>query len=41
MTTITVTDANHGDVFTCEAKNIFGSNTKDTEIIFVYENFCI
>ena len=41
VTTITVTDANHGDVFTCVAENVFGSNRKDTEIIFVHEYFCI
>ena len=41
MTTITVTDANHDDVFTCVAKNVFGSNSKDTRIIFVHECFSI
>ena len=41
VTTITVTDTNHGDVFTCVAENVFGSNRKDTEIIFVHEYFCI
>ena len=41
VTTITVTDANHGDVFTCVAENVFGSNRKDTKIIFVHEYFCI
>ena len=41
VTMITVTDANHGDVFTCVAENVFGSNRKDTKIIFVHEYFCI
>ena len=41
MTNITVTDANHGDVFTCVARHEFGSNRKETKIIFVNEQFCI
>ena len=41
VTMITVTNANHGDVFTCVAENDCGSNRKDTEIIFVHEYFCI
>ena len=41
VTMITVTDANHGDVFTCVAKDVFGSNREDTNIIFVHEYFCI
>ena len=41
MTKITVTDANHGDIFTCVAENEFRSTTKETKIIFVNEQFCI
>ena len=41
VTKITVTDANHNDTFTCVAKNKFGFNRKETNIIFVNEQFCI
>ena len=41
VTMITVTDANHGDVFTCVAENIFESHRRETEIIFVNKQFCI
>ena len=38
---IIVTDANHGDVFTCVAENVLGYRTKTTKIIFVNKHFCI
>ena len=39
---IIVTDANHGDVFTCVAKNVFGfTDSKETKIIFIKQHFCI
>ena len=39
---IIVTDANHGDVFTCVAENVFGfTDSKTTKIIFVNQQFCI
>ena len=39
---IIVTDANHGDVFTCVAENVSGfTYSKTTEIIFVNKRFCI
>ena len=39
---ITVTDANHGDVFTCVAENELGDNNrKTTKIIFANKHFCI
>ena len=39
---IIVTDANHGDVFTCVAKNVFGfTDSKTTTIFFVNQHFCI
>ena len=41
MTKITVTDANHGDIFACVAENEFGSRRKETEIIIVNKQFCI
>ena len=42
MSMIIVTDANHGDVFTCVAENVLGyNNTKTTEIIFANKHFCI
>ena len=41
VTMITVTDANHGDIFTCVAETAFGSHRKETEIIFVNKQFCI
>ena len=41
MSVITVTDANHDDVFTCIANNTILSQSKNTSIIFVYHHFCI
>ena len=38
---ITVTDDNHGDVFTCVAENGFENNRKETKIIIVNKQFCI
>ena len=39
---IIVTDADHGDVFTCVAKDVFGfTYNKTTNIIFVNKHFCI
>ena len=39
---IIVTDANHGDVFTCVATNVFGfTYSETTKIIFVNQYFCI
>ena len=39
---IIVTDANHGDVFTCVAKNKLGDNNRrTTKIIFANKHFCI
>ena len=39
---IIVTDANHGDVFTCVAENGLGNNNrKTTKIIFANKHFCI
>ena len=38
---ITVTDANHGDVFTCTANNTIIHNTSSTEIMFANKCFCI
>ena len=41
MSMITVTDANHGDVFTCIANNTAVPFTQYTRIIFVHYQFCI
>ena len=42
VTMIIVTDANHGDVFTCVAENGLGNNNrKTTKIIFANKHFCI
>ena len=41
MPMITVTDAYHGDVFTCVAENVLGYNTKTTKIISANKHFCI
>ena len=41
VTKITVNNTTHGDIFTCVAENEFGSNRKETEIIFVNKQFCI
>ena len=39
---IIVTDANHGDNFTCVAETVLGhNNTKTTKIIFANKHFCI
>ena len=38
---ITVTDANHGDIFICIADNTVSSQRKETNIIFVRNHFCI
>ena len=38
--TITVNDANDGDVFTCMAENTYGYDKKDTQIHFAH-HFCI
>ena len=32
VSTVTITDANNGDVFTCKATNILGSDTEDSTI---------
>ena len=42
MSMISVTDANHGDNFTCVAETVFGhNNTKTTKVIFANKHFCI
>ena len=41
MSMITVTDANHGDVFTCKTNDTTVPFTKYTRIIFVHYQFCI
>ena len=38
---IIVTDANHGDVFTCVVENVPAYKAKTTNIIFVNKHFCI
>ena len=42
MSMIIVTDANHGDSFTCVTETVLGyKNTKTTKIIFANKHFCI
>lgn len=41
MSTITVNDANDGDIFTCIIKNELGCDKKDTYIYFIHSHFCI
>lgn len=43
MTTATVNDASHGDVFTCIAENEMGIDKQSTRIVFIqkHSDFCI
>ena len=41
MSIVTITNAAHGDVFTCIAENNVGSVRKNTKINFVHKKFCI
>ena len=41
MSIVTISNAAHGDNFTCIAENNVGSVRKDTEIYYVHRKFCI
>ena len=41
VSSIMITNATAGDVFTCTANNTKGSDIKHTQINFVHKSFCI
>ena len=41
MSVVTISNAAHGDVYTCIAKTNAGSVRKSTKIYFVHKKFCI